>query len=276
MPLLETESPHVVLLETDLGDMSAVEFVMAARRGDPKTVFLLVEHPDRSTQILKTLQAGFDGYLAAPPALDKLIYEIERHRSRHAGGDVPDVVDRGDMPTTDGPAALGGDAPVDRLGATLLDEVSRLKLELRRVCDELELLHRDGRPEERAIQQQLASLRAEQAQDRAARAELERQTADASLRAAEFSSREAHLQAALEAARVACEQAVGRTLDAELVLEELHMEIQTLRAAVAAAEARAQQAEDERRRDRLRLVEERELGVASPHRTKPGSGQTSR
>jgi|GEM_PF-1294885 len=87
MAQLDTDPCDLVVLELNLGDLTATEFLMAARQGSPRATFLLVDEPARAGQIVKALQAGLDGFLAAPADEDRLFYEVERHL-RRVGADV--------------------------------------------------------------------------------------------------------------------------------------------------------------------------------------------
>jgi DNA-binding response OmpR family regulator len=87
MALLDATPCDLVLLELNLGDLTATEFLMAARQGHPRSSFLLLDEANRAGQIVKALQAGLDGYLATPPEEDRLFYEVERHLNRVAAVD---------------------------------------------------------------------------------------------------------------------------------------------------------------------------------------------
>lgn len=82
MAQLDTSPCDIVVLELNLGDLTATEFLMAARQGHPQTTFLLLDESTKAGQIVKALQAGLDGYLATPPDEDRLFYEVERHLAR--------------------------------------------------------------------------------------------------------------------------------------------------------------------------------------------------
>ncbi len=82
MAMLDATPCDLVLLELNLGDLTATEFLMAARQGHPRSSFLLLDEANRAGQIVKALQAGLDGYLATPPEEDRLFYEVERHLAR--------------------------------------------------------------------------------------------------------------------------------------------------------------------------------------------------
>ena len=84
MAHLDTVSCDVVILELNLGDLTATEFLMAARQAHPRATFLLLDEATRAGQIVKALQAGLDGYLATPPDEERLFYEVERHLARAA------------------------------------------------------------------------------------------------------------------------------------------------------------------------------------------------
>jgi DNA-binding response OmpR family regulator len=90
MAQLDTDPCDLVVLELNLGDLTATEFLMAARQGSPRATFLLVDEPARAGQIVKALQAGLDGFLAAPADEDRLFYEVERHL-RRVGAAVGDA-----------------------------------------------------------------------------------------------------------------------------------------------------------------------------------------
>ncbi|MDP2344667.1 MAG: hypothetical protein Q8O67_27205 [Deltaproteobacteria bacterium] len=82
MAQLDTSPCDIVVLELNLGDLTATEFLMAARQGHPRSTFLLLDESTKAGQIVKALQAGLDGYLATPPDEERLFYEVERHLLR--------------------------------------------------------------------------------------------------------------------------------------------------------------------------------------------------
>lgn len=84
MELLGAGPSDVIVLELNLGDLTATEFLMAVREGHPRAIFFLVDESTKAGQIIKALQAGLDGYLATPPDEDRLFYEVERHLRRGA------------------------------------------------------------------------------------------------------------------------------------------------------------------------------------------------
>lgn len=79
MAALDSGHHHVVLLELNLGDLTATEFLMAARQAHASVTFLLIDDQSKAGQIVKAMQAGLDGYLATPPDEDRLFFEVERH-----------------------------------------------------------------------------------------------------------------------------------------------------------------------------------------------------
>ena len=79
MAALDTGQHHIVLLELNLGDLTATEFLMAARQAHADVTFLLIDDQSKAGQIVKAMQAGLDGYLATPPDEDRLFFEVERH-----------------------------------------------------------------------------------------------------------------------------------------------------------------------------------------------------
>lgn len=87
MAALDSGQNHLVLLELNLGDLTATEFLMAARQAHADVTFLLIDDQSKAGQIVKALQAGLDGYLATPPDEDRLFFEVERHLAfRGIGG----------------------------------------------------------------------------------------------------------------------------------------------------------------------------------------------
>lgn len=86
MAALDARGHHVVLLELNLGDLTATEFLMAARQAHADVAFLLIDDQSKAGQIVKALQAGLDGYLATPPDEDRLFFEVERHLAYRSGG----------------------------------------------------------------------------------------------------------------------------------------------------------------------------------------------
>ncbi|HEY4223053.1 MAG TPA: hypothetical protein VGO62_16965, partial [Myxococcota bacterium] len=86
MTALDAEPRDIVILELNLGDLTATEFLMAARQAHAQASFLLLDDASKAGQIVKALQAGLDGYLPTPPDEDRLFFEVERHLSHSAGG----------------------------------------------------------------------------------------------------------------------------------------------------------------------------------------------
>src|SRR3954467_5935955 len=85
MTALDAEPRDIVILELNLGDLTATEFLMAAPQAHAQAIFLLLDDASKAGQIVKALQAGLDGYLPTPPDEDRLFFEVERHL-RNAGG----------------------------------------------------------------------------------------------------------------------------------------------------------------------------------------------
>lgn len=83
MSALDAEPRDIVILELNLGDLTATEFLMAARQAHAQASFLLLDDASKAGLIVKALQAGLDGYLPTPPDEDRLFFEVERHL-RHA------------------------------------------------------------------------------------------------------------------------------------------------------------------------------------------------
>ncbi len=88
MAALDTGHHHVVLLELNLGDLTATEFLMAARQAHANVTFLLIDDQSKAGQIVKAMQAGLDGYLATPPDEDRLFFEVERHLAQRGPAEV--------------------------------------------------------------------------------------------------------------------------------------------------------------------------------------------
>jgi chromosome segregation ATPase len=82
--LLNAHKPHVVIVELNLGDLTATEFLMSARPSHPRTSFLLLDEASKAGAIVKTMQIGVDGFLPAPPDEDRIFFEVDRqlHRLR--------------------------------------------------------------------------------------------------------------------------------------------------------------------------------------------------
>lgn len=75
---LEERERHLVVLELNLGDMRASEFVAEARQANPNLRVILLENADRAGQIVKALVHGIDAYVPTPPDEQKLFAEVER------------------------------------------------------------------------------------------------------------------------------------------------------------------------------------------------------
>lgn len=86
MAALDANQHHIVMLELNLGDLTATEFLMAARQAHADVTFLLIDDQSKAGQIVKALQAGLDGYLATPPDEDRLFFEVERHLAHRSAG----------------------------------------------------------------------------------------------------------------------------------------------------------------------------------------------
>lgn len=86
MGALDAEPKDIVILELNLGDLTATEFLMAARQAHASASFLLLDDASKAGLIVKALQAGLDGYLPTPPDEDRLFFEVERHLARVSGG----------------------------------------------------------------------------------------------------------------------------------------------------------------------------------------------
>ena len=84
MAHLDTDPCDLVILELNLGDLTATEFLMAARQGHPRSIFILIDEAARAGQIVKALQAGLDGYLATPPDDTGIPVEEDRRKVRVA------------------------------------------------------------------------------------------------------------------------------------------------------------------------------------------------
>ena len=85
MAILDAGLFALVLLELNLGDLTATEFLMAARQGHPTSTFLLIDDATRAGQIVRAMQAGLDGFLATPPDENRLFFEVDRHLRRGQG-----------------------------------------------------------------------------------------------------------------------------------------------------------------------------------------------
>ena len=86
MGALNAESMDIVVLELNLTDLTATEFLMATREAHAHTSFLLLDDASKAGQIVKALQAGLDGYLPTPPDEDRLFFEVERQLQRTSVG----------------------------------------------------------------------------------------------------------------------------------------------------------------------------------------------
>jgi hypothetical protein len=82
---LDASGFPLVVLELALGDLTAIDFLGAARTSHARTIFLLVDDAAQSDGIVKAMQAGFDGFIAAPPDESRLFAEVERHLARLRG-----------------------------------------------------------------------------------------------------------------------------------------------------------------------------------------------
>ena len=85
MAILDAAPFDLVLLELNLGDLTATEFLMAARQRHPTSTFLLIDDATRAGQIVRAMQAGLDGFLATPPDENRLFFEVDRHLRRVQG-----------------------------------------------------------------------------------------------------------------------------------------------------------------------------------------------
>jgi chromosome segregation ATPase len=78
MVALEAKSRDLVVLEVNLGDQSAAEFVDRARASEPHAAYLLLDDATRAGQIVKAVQAGVIGFLPTPPNEVQLFKNVER------------------------------------------------------------------------------------------------------------------------------------------------------------------------------------------------------
>jgi len=152
MAHLDTDPCDLVLLELNLGDLTATEFLMAARQGHPRATFLLIDEATRAGQIVKALQAGLDGYLATPPDEDRLFYEVERHLRRvTADADDPSGFEEHSTQTTmttmadvDAMQGAAGDGKelerARQAMATLQQDVLRFEEDARRYAEVQQVL----------------------------------------------------------------------------------------------------------------------------------------
>ena len=139
----DTDPCDVVVLELNLGDLTATEFLMAARQGHPAAIFLLLDEATKAGQIVKTLQAGLDGYLATPPDEERLFYEVERHlRRRFEGGESSGFEDNSTQ------TAMTTMAEVEAIQAAVADrdaQILEANEELERSQQSLRTLREDAR-----------------------------------------------------------------------------------------------------------------------------------
>src|SRR5690349_19086769 len=120
MSALDAEPRDIVILELNLGDLTATEFLMAARQAHADASFLLLDDASKAGQIVKALQAGLDGYLPTPPDEDRLFFEVERHL-RHA---VDNGFNATTTITTAKPGGLSGGKDNTELQLQLADRES--------------------------------------------------------------------------------------------------------------------------------------------------------
>ncbi len=146
MAHLDTDPCDLVILELNLGDLTATEFLMAARQGHPRATFLLLDEATRAGQIVKALQAGLDGYLATPPDEDRLFYEVERHFARAVADDSDSGFEESSTQTT-----MTTIAEVEALQVAVADrdsQVIELQDQLNRAQQLLRSMREEGRRHE--------------------------------------------------------------------------------------------------------------------------------
>ncbi|HEY1100650.1 MAG TPA: hypothetical protein VGF99_17045, partial [Myxococcota bacterium] len=146
MAHLDTDPCDVVILELNLGDLTATEFLMAARQGHPRAIFLLLDEATRAGQIVKALQAGLDGYLATPPDEERLFYEVDRHLARLAADDDDSGFEESSTQTT-----MTTIAEVEAMQAAIADrdgQAIELQEQLNRAQQSLRALREEARRHE--------------------------------------------------------------------------------------------------------------------------------
>ena len=68
----------LIILELNLSDYSAPDFLTQAKEIQPEARYLLLDDTSRAGQVVKALVAGADGYVATPPDEGRLFAEVDR------------------------------------------------------------------------------------------------------------------------------------------------------------------------------------------------------
>lgn len=275
---LSSRRRDLIVLELSLGDQGATDFVDAARASAPHAAYLLLDDASRAGQIVKALQAGVTHYMPTPPDEHRLFANAERLVlfSRAMSGDL----ERDHrVALADAQAAVEG-ARADAANALMQSELVQQELEaatkareeaeeelasLRRRVEEL---GRQGVESVSRLDEAEARAKAAEksAEERAARVDeleeaLAEQTRLASERGAEIEElRRARYSLAKEKAGFE-----ERAIDLELQLDDLQTKLAFVEDQRRAAETHAQEVEARFKRDRLRLVEEKQHAAAGSH-----------
>lgn len=316
MTALEAKHRDLVVLEINLGDQTAPEFVDRARASEPHAAYLLLDDASRAGQIVKALQAGVTHYLPTPPDETRLFRDVDQLVifSRAMSGDLErehklalaDAQAAAETAQGDASRAamqtdlvqqelLTANTKRDELTAEVeslkrrVEELRHQGIESASKLDEMEALSKksaDLKEERASLEERLTE--AEQARDehQARASELESKLSDVEGSAEERKQRIGELEAALaEQTQLAEERGAElaraldsvaalekekaaleeRAIDLDLQVDEINTKLAFIEEQRREADARAQELEARFKKDRLRLIEEKQHAAAGSH-----------
>lgn len=286
---LDARVRDLLVLELNLGDLSVTELLLAAQQVQPHLGFLLLDDASRAGQIVKAMVAGVHGYLATPPDEERLFREVEQQviAARARAGTLlrsaRDEVEKLQKEALE--AGMKGDFLEQELAALKRElEALRESADAERVSLTEQLEAAQRRVEEAAglnvqhamvvdeaddLKKKLAKLEEELASTRASGDDRERAVEDAQRRADdvrreldEARAEAERLRGEVDEARHERDAFEERALDIELQMEELRTKISFLEGELDSARARAEEAEAFFKKERLRLIEEKQDAAA--------------
>lgn len=268
----------LVVLELTLGDLGATDFVERARALLPHAAYLLLDDASRAGQIVKALQSGVTHYLPTPPDEQRLFRDAERlvlfsramsgELERHHSAALAEAHAAVESARAEASNALMQSELVQQELAAANQQRENLEEEVSSLKRRVEELNGEGVASASRLDELEGRAREAEksAKQRAARiAELETALAEQTTLAKE---RGAALEAvqkerdALAKERTALEE---RAIDLELQLDDLELKVGFLDDKRKEAEARAQEVETLFKRERLRLIEEKQHAAAGSH-----------
>ncbi len=275
---LASKQRELVVLEINLGDQSAPDFVEQARGRLPHAAYLLLDDASRAGQIVKALQAGVTHYLPTPPDEERLFRDVEHLVvfSRAMSGDlerlhrlaVSDAQAAAERAQSDAANAVMQSDLVQQELLTATKERDDLHEELESLKRRVDELGGQGvasaaRIDELEATQRRADDAATESASRIAELEaaLQEQTALAEQRGADLARAERDI-ARLEQEKIVLDE---RAMDLELQVDEITTKLSFVDEQRRKADEHAQEVEARFKKDRLRLIEEKQHAAAGSH-----------